>query len=83
MDEDNNEDDDNTPPPKTSPSKGKRRALNSKNINPKSHSGPNSVASPFLVFEEYTKTEDRKSQQAEDGLGFEKMKYDRSIAKGT
>ncbi|KAI9609791.1 hypothetical protein KEM48_002742 [Puccinia striiformis f. sp. tritici PST-130] len=52
MDEDSDEDDDNTPPPKTSPSKGKRRASNSKNINPKSHSGPNSVASPFLAFEE-------------------------------
>ncbi|POW09982.1 hypothetical protein PSTT_06432, partial [Puccinia striiformis] len=55
MDEDSDEDDDNTPPPKTSPSKGKRRASNSKNINPKSHSGPNSVASPFLAFEEYAK----------------------------
>ncbi|POV99768.1 hypothetical protein PSTT_13600, partial [Puccinia striiformis] len=83
MDEDSNEDDDDTPPPKTSPSKGKRRASNSKNINPKSHSGPNSVASPFLAFEEYAKKkEDGKSQQAGDHvLGFEKMKYDRLIAK--
>ncbi|KAI9622940.1 hypothetical protein H4Q26_014880 [Puccinia striiformis f. sp. tritici PST-130] len=104
MDEDSNEDDDDTPPPKTSPSKGKRRASNSKNINPKSHSGPNSVASPFLAFEEYAKKRGRyvivsihpcferqlsdllfttgKSQQAGDHvLGFEKMKYDRLIAK--
>ncbi|POW04336.1 hypothetical protein PSHT_11253 [Puccinia striiformis] len=82
MDEDSDEDDEDTPPPKTSPSKGKRRASNSKNINPKSHSGPNSVASPFLAFEEYAKKkEDGKSQQAGDVLGFEKMKYDRLIAK--
>ncbi|KAI9624975.1 hypothetical protein H4Q26_016542 [Puccinia striiformis f. sp. tritici PST-130] len=104
MDEDSDEDDEDTPPPKTSPSKGKRRASNSKNINPKSHSGPNSVASPFLAFEEYAKKKrgryvivsihpcfERqlsdllftagKSQQAGDVLGFEKMKYDRLIAK--
>ncbi|POV95980.1 hypothetical protein PSTT_15916 [Puccinia striiformis] len=103
MDEDSDEDDEDTPPPKTSPSKGKRRASNSKNINPKSHSGPNSVASPFLAFEEYAK-------KKEDGMSlcpftpvlkdnclifylpqenpnrlemffFEKMKYDRLIAK--
>ncbi|KAI9601914.1 hypothetical protein KEM48_001202 [Puccinia striiformis f. sp. tritici PST-130] len=78
MDEDSNEDDDDTPPPKTSPSKGKRRASNSKNINPKSHSGPNSVASPFLAFEEYAK---KKRTAGDHVLGFEKMKYDRLIAK--
>ena len=52
-------DDEDTPPPTHSASKGKRRASNSKNINPKSHSGPSSVASPFLAFEEYAKKERR------------------------
>ncbi|KAI9605346.1 hypothetical protein KEM48_002286 [Puccinia striiformis f. sp. tritici PST-130] len=77
MDEDSDEDDEDTPPPKTSPSKGKRRASNSKNINPKSHSGLNSVASPFLAFEEYAK----KKENGWRCSWFEKMKYDRLIAK--
>ncbi|KNE97619.1 hypothetical protein PSTG_09168 [Puccinia striiformis f. sp. tritici PST-78] len=82
MDEDSDEDDDDTPPPKTSPSKGKRRASNSKNINPKSHSSPNSVASPFLAFEEYAKKRGRvdlEDKKFDHTKQMENKKWDHSI----
>ena len=58
LDNTTSEEEDDNPPAVSSPIKGKRRASNSKNINPKSRASSNAVASPFLAFEDYDKKKD-------------------------
>ena len=58
LDNTTSEEEDDNPPAVSSPIKGKRRASNSKNINPKSRASSNAVASPFLAFEDYAKKKD-------------------------
>ncbi|POW11687.1 hypothetical protein PSHT_08314 [Puccinia striiformis] len=68
--------------PVTSPDKGKRRASNSKNVNPKSCSASNGVTRPFVAFEDYAKKKkEGKKKEALDSIGFEKMKYNRAMEK--
>ncbi|POW19211.1 hypothetical protein PSHT_04929 [Puccinia striiformis] len=58
----------------------KHRASNSKNINPKSHSGPNFTPHAFGLFKEYAKKGDAgKPQVVRDALSFEMMKLTRMI----
>jgi hypothetical protein len=51
-------DEDSSDSPAPSPKKGKRRASNSKNINPKSHARPSAVPNSFLAYEEYAMKRD-------------------------
>ena len=56
LDDHTDEDSSDTPAP--SPKKGKRRASNSKNINPKSHGRPSAVPNSFLAYEQYAMKRD-------------------------
>jgi hypothetical protein len=54
-------DEDSSDSPAPSPKKGKHRASNSKNINPKSHTRPSAVPNSFLAYEEYAMKRDAGS----------------------
>ncbi|KNZ52233.1 hypothetical protein VP01_3641g5 [Puccinia sorghi] len=58
-------------------SKGKQRASNYQNINPKSQATPKEALNLFKSYKEYaSKRDEGKAQVARDGLSFEMLKFE-------
>ncbi|KNZ45168.1 hypothetical protein VP01_841g4 [Puccinia sorghi] len=68
-------------------SKGKQRASNYQNINPKSQVTPKEAPNPFKSYREYASKRDEcehfegKDQVARDGLTFEMLKFELQVKK--
>ncbi|KNZ43881.1 hypothetical protein VP01_9767g1 [Puccinia sorghi] len=61
-------------------SKGKRRASNYQNINPKSQATPKEGPNPLKLYKEYaSKRDEAKAPVARDGLSFEMLKFEQQV----